>query len=92
MPYSVYREGAYWDIVVSRPVASRPLTSVWLRRNGNRSLLCQVGRDVRFGWTTIVVGQRLTGPRMVSGFKTRWQAIEYAIQVRPDCNPQAEGA
>jgi len=88
MPFSVYREGAYWDVVVSRPTNPiPPLVPVWLYRDGNRCLLGQLFNRDRFGWTIVVAGE-VTGPRLVDGFKTRWQAIEYAIKIRPDCNPE----
>lgn len=91
MPYSVNREdGHYWDVVVSRPKSPVvPLIPVWLYRDGNRTLLGQVMSRNRFGWSIVVAGENVTGPRLVDGFKTRWQAIEYAIKIRPDCNPQA---
>lgn len=91
MPYSVFREGAYWDVIVPRPTnPTPPLVPVWLYRNGNRCLLGQLQQRDRFGWAIVVAGEKLLGPRLVEGFKTRWQAIGYAIKIRPDCNPQAD--
>ena len=86
MPTSIKRDGKWWDIVVSRS-APTPLIPVWLYRRDydtkqeEKLLLCQVCKMGRLGWSVIAAGE-VKGPRGVDGFKTRWQAIEYAVKVR----------
>lgn len=82
-------QNAWWDVVVSRSKEPRPLTPVWLTKGEERGLLCQVQNNDRFGWTVVVSGD-VNGPRLVQGFKTRWQAIQYAIEIRIDINPTEE--
>lgn len=82
MQMSVFRGDEIWNVVVSRkhPINLFP---IWLQRQGQRILLCQVQNSDRFGWTVVVNGP-VTGPRLVEGFKRRWQAIQYAIKIRED--------
>lgn len=86
MPTSIRRDGKWWDIVVSRN-GPTPLVPVWVyhydheTKQEQKLLLCQVLNMNRLGWSVVVNGE-VTGPRGVDGFKTRWQAIEYAIKVR----------
>lgn len=87
MSTSVIRQGKVWDVVVSRK-ASATLFPVWLvhydqeRKKESRVLLCQVQKR-RFGWTVVVDGD-VNGKRLIEGFKSRWQAIKYAISIRQD--------
>lgn len=73
------------------PVTGQVEDLIVHRRKGNRSL---VGLGKRFigeihgpdsldGYTAISHAQppRLLGLRMVSGFRTRWQAVEYLLNV-----------
>lgn len=89
MRVSVVRQRKVWDVVVSRKAATT-LFPVWLCRydqktkKEERILLCQVQNNDRFGWTVVVAGPVVTGLRLVEGFKHRWQAIRYAINVRTD--------
>lgn len=93
MRTSVIREHQVWDVVVSRKAHMTPLMPVWLCRfdretkERHRVLLCQVQNDGRFGWTVVVAGQ-IIGLRLVAGFKQRWQAIRYAIDIREDLNKE----
>lgn len=86
MPTCVMREDGVWDVVVSRQYHKDvPLVPVWLVRFAHRQLLCQVMNTGRFGWTVVVAGD-VTSIRLVEGFKHRWQAIRYAINIRRDLN------
>lgn len=84
-------EDGFWDIVVSRSKEPRPLTPVWLSRGAGTKnrLLCQVQGDDRFGWSVVVAGD-VDGHRLARGFKTRWLAIQYAVQIRVDINREKE--
>lgn len=83
LPQSIVRHGKVWDIVVSRGDYVSGLVPVHLRNKDCSVLLCQVQNTGRFGWTVVVAGLT-AGPRLVNGFKHRWQAIEYAISIRFD--------
>lgn len=90
MPTSVVHEGKVWDVMVKRD-KTKTLAPVYLVRYDrdtgvrHKMLLCQVLNTGRFGWTVVVTsGVRLPpGVGLVEGFKQRWQAIRYAINVDP---------
>lgn len=86
MPTSVRLENDTWvDVVVGRvQTGASGLVPVWLGHQ-RLGLLCQVQNNDRFGWTVVVAGD-VQGLRLVAGFKQRWQAIQYAINVRTDLN------
>jgi hypothetical protein len=84
-----------YDVVIGRPdhtYFNRRI--VRMVRRGNPDVrLCEVHPDNRStGWCVIVYhGQgALLGPGLVYGFATMRAAIEYAVQIRPDINPQAK--
>lgn len=77
-------EERWWTVVVAR-TAPTSLIPVWLEREDRRRLLCQVSNNKRFGWSVVVNG-KVDGRRLVEGFKSRWQAIQYAINIRVDVN------
>lgn len=90
MPMGVRRDGRWLDVTVSRPkdkdILMIPVWLTWLdERKEQRELLCQVVQ-MRFGWTVVVAGDELLGKRLVDGFHSRWKAIQYAIEIRPDLN------
>jgi hypothetical protein len=82
----VLHQGRYWDVQVSRK-APTSMIPVWLvrfdpeTRQETKTLFCQVQKSDRFGWTVVVAGDKVSGPRLVEGFKSRWQAIKYAAQL-----------
>lgn len=86
MPMSVVINKEVWDVVVPRHTLS-PLVPVWMRHDDEQFLLCQVSNSDRFDWTVVVAGP-VRGPRLVDGFKARWQAIQYAIKIRIDLTPE----
>jgi len=90
--FGVKKDGEWWAIVVSRSVDHRPLDPVWICRGGKSHLLCQVSKSKQFGWDVVVGGEVVIGPRLVEGFKTRWQAIQYATRIRPDINAEYKEA
>lgn len=93
MPTSVKMEDRWWDVVVSRK-SPGVMTPVWLAhydwetRKTTQRLLCQVC-STRTGWAVVVDGP-VCGLRLVWGFKSRWKAIQYAIEVRTDINVEAK--
>lgn len=94
MPTSIIFQEQWWDVMVSR-TPDLPLTPVWLCRydretkKTHKTLLCQVQNGM-FGWNVVVAGEVGGAERLVEGFRTRWQAIGYAIQVRVDINMEAK--
>lgn len=66
-----------------KPLGDDLFTCVYLGEH----LICQVSKNDRKGWAVIVQGELSCGwdnpvvPRLVEGFKSRWSAIEYALQV-----------
>lgn len=82
--YFFFHEGHWWDVVVRRknPTETIPVHLVRYDQEEKleeRLLLCQLWHNKRFGWTVVVGGTDLKGVRLVEGFKTRWQAINYAM-------------
>lgn len=71
--------GKYGDIVVHRPYQNQ-MCQVSL---GERNIGIVAGPDDLTGWTAIssAQGPRLLGLRMVNGFKSRWLAVDYLLNV-----------
>ncbi len=91
MIQSITYEGKVWDIMVPRsaPTSLSPVWAVRYDREAqkmSRFLVCQVMNIGRFGWSVVVEGKHPPGVGVVEGFKHRWQAIRYAINVNPELN------
>jgi hypothetical protein len=71
--------GKHEDIVVHRPYHEK-MCQVSL---GDRNIGMVSGPDDLTGWTAISSAQppRLIGLRMVNGFKSRWLAVDYLLNV-----------
>lgn len=71
--------GKFGDIVVHRPLAhGRSIVDL-----GDRVIGEVWGPDRHDGWTAVSHAQRphLFGLRTVTGFRTRWQAVQYLLKV-----------
>lgn len=95
MSYSVLIDDAWYDAVIPR----RPNVAghFWVKLvASDRTLpprrLCILTKAASYNdtWTCIALGDKLIGPRMVEGFKTRVQAMQYAVQITPEINAKAK--
>lgn len=64
-----------------KPLGDGMFTNVYLGEH----LICQISKNQRSNFCVVVQGaiDHSVIPRLVEGFATRWDAIQYALKVHP---------